>query len=404
MNQVGCNWSTKKGTANFLNTLIDLAVKSGLTSLESTLRHQKQEKISTFIHLSCRTKLRNQTHPTKRASPSTVGSTSKRYIYCGTECIFDKKHPDRNQFIEVRTISTTIHKQTLAICEACDNVTSKTVETWLLSVNYLAAAEAQYHLYCRTKFENPLPKYATPRRPGSLSKTTLFEKACEVMGNDMNLCTVSEFYALMSKSGDDVYTPRMVKMKLKQKYKECVKFATRDGKSDIILLDRTTKILSEDWYNTRKANLDDESVQIVQTAATLIKDAMRNHELESNVYLAMDDIAKGNNLIPDLLKTFVNRLIKSSVNQMSISQAIVAAARSRRIIPLLFGLAISTDNLIGSKWLKNILSKMGLAVSYGEVNQLHYQLFKSMSLSEIKFHLIISAISTFKSASHSFNA
>ena len=220
----------------------------------------------------------------------------------------------------------------------------------------------------------------------------------------MNLCTVSEFHALMSKSGDDVYTPRMVKMKLKQKYKECVKFATRDGKSDIILLDRTTKILSEDWYNTRKANLDNESVQLVQTAATLIKDAMRNHELESNVYLSMDDIAKGNNLIPDLLETFVNRLIKSPVNQMSISQAIVAAARSRRIMPLLFGLAISTDNLIGSKWLKNILSKMGLAVSYGEVNQLHYQLFKSMSFSEIKFHLMISAVSTFKSASHSFNA
>ena len=104
------------------------------------------------------------------------------------------------------------------------------------------------------------------------------------MENDMNIYTVSEFHTLMSKSDDDVYTPRMVKIKLKQKYKECVEFATRDGKSDIILLDRTTKILSEDWYNTRKANLDNESVQLVQTAATLIKDAMRNHELESNVY------------------------------------------------------------------------------------------------------------------------
>ena len=138
--------------------------------------------------------------------------------------------------------------------------------------------------------------------------------------------------------------------------------------------------------------------------ATLIKDAIRNHELESNVYPSMDDIAKGNNLIPDLLKTFVNELIKSPVKQMSISQAIVAAARPRTIMPLLFGLAISTDNLIGSKWLNNILSKMGFAVSYDEVNQLYYQLFKSMSFSEIKFHLIISAISTFESASHSFNA
>ena len=124
---------------------------------------------------------------------------------------------------------------------------------------------------------------------------------------------------MMSKSGADVYTPSMVKMKLKQKYKECVKFATRDGKSGIILVDRTTKILSEDWYNTRKANLDDESVRIVQTAATLIKDAMRNHELESDVYPFMDNIPKGINLIPDILKTFVNEVIKPPVKQMSIS-------------------------------------------------------------------------------------
>ena len=415
LHQVGRNWSIEKGTANPLNTLIDLAVKNGLTSLESTLRHHKQEKISTFIHLSFRTKLRNQTRLTKRTSSSTVESTSKRLyegsfnfknqcFYCGTECIFDIKHPGRNNFIEVRTISTNIHKQTLAICEARDDITSKTVETRLLSLNDLVAAEARYHISCQTKFENPLPEHPAPGRPISLSKTAVFEKACELMENDMNLYTVSEFHALISKSGGDVHTPRTVKTKLKQKYKEFVKFATRDGKSDIILLDRTTKILSEDWYNTRKANLDDESVRIVQTAATLIKDAIRNHELESNVYPSMDDIAKGINLIPDLLKTFVNELIKSPVKQMSISQAIVAAARPRTIMPLLFGLAISTDNLIGSKWLNNILSKMGFAVSYDEVNQLYYQLFKNMSFSEIKFHLIISAISTFESASHSFNA
>ena len=138
--------------------------------------------------------------------------------------------------------------------------------------------------------------------------------------------------------------------------------------------------------------------------ATLIKDAIKNHELESNVYPSMDDIAKGNNLIPDLLKIFVNEIIKSPVKQMSISQAIVTAARPRAMMALLFGLAIFIDNLIGSRWLNNMLSKMGFAVSYDEVSQLYNQLFKRMSFSEIKFYLIISAISTFESAFHSFNA
>ena len=76
----------------------------------------------------------------------------------------------------------------------------------------------------------------------------------------------------------------------------------------------------------------------------------------------MDHIAKGNNLIPDLLKIFVNELIRSPVKQMSISHVIVAAARPRTTMPLLFGLAISTDNLIGYKWLNNLLSKMRFAV------------------------------------------
>ena len=65
LHEVGRNWSIEKGPANPLNNLIDLAVKNGLTSLESTLRHHKQEKISTFILLSFRTKLRNQTRQQK---------------------------------------------------------------------------------------------------------------------------------------------------------------------------------------------------------------------------------------------------------------------------------------------------------------------------------------------------
>ena len=73
----------------------------------------------------------------------------------------------------------------MAIYEAREDVTSKTMETRLLSVNDLVAVEARYHISCRTKFESPFPKYATPGRPVSLSKTALFEKPFEVMENDI---------------------------------------------------------------------------------------------------------------------------------------------------------------------------------------------------------------------------
>ena len=52
---------------------------------------------------------------------------------------------------------------------------------------------------------------------------------------------------------------------------------------------------------------------------------------------------------------------------MTLSQAIVSATRPRAIMPLQFGLAVCTDNKIGSKWLNVLLSRLGLAVSYDEV-------------------------------------
>lgn len=131
LNQIGRFWSEEKGPANPLNTLIDYAFKSNLTSLESKLKSNKEKKIPTYIHLSCRTRLKNQSR-SKRAASTGAEHSSKRKnsecfdfktccFYCGIECIFDKKHPERNQFIEVRTISSNIHKQTLTICKVRDD-------------------------------------------------------------------------------------------------------------------------------------------------------------------------------------------------------------------------------------------------------------------------------------------
>jgi len=214
---------------------------------------------------------------------------------CGTECIFDPKHPDRNKFIEVRTISSNIHKLTLTICKACDDEATKTVENRVINVHDLVAAEARYHIMYRRSFENPLPEYKTPGRPVSSNKTVLFEKACEVLENDMELYSVTEFHTLMSKFGEDIYTVKMTKTKLHQKYKDSIQLVTRNGKSDIILLNTTAEILGTKWYNDRKSNLQDQSERIIKTAAALIKSAIKNHELETKTYPSNDDIKTGDN-------------------------------------------------------------------------------------------------------------
>ena len=279
-----------------------------------------------------------------------------------------KKHPDRNKFEEVRTKGTGIHRATLEICMKRDDKLGKTIESRLLNVSDLVAAEAKYHIACRTNFENPLPKNKTSGRPVSTEKMTLFNEACKQLEDDVELYTVSEFYNMMSKLGNDTYTLKMTQAKLQEKYGESIRLVTREGKSNIILLDRVGDILSEKWYEERKTNLTVESERIVITAAKLLKDTIKNYEHETSTYPSTDDVTSTeNNCVPHLLQIVMNELVKSPLKQMSLSQALFTATRPRSIMPLQFGLAVAVDNRLASKWLTNLLNKLGLAVSYDEV-------------------------------------
>ena len=58
-----------------------------------------------------------------------------------------------------------------------------------------------------------------------------------------------------------------------------MRLVTRDGKSNIIVLDRVTDILSEKWYKEqRKENVNGESKRIGKTAAKLIREAVRSNK------------------------------------------------------------------------------------------------------------------------------
>ena len=59
----------------------------------------------------------------------------------------------------------------------------------------------------------------------------LFEKACESLEDDIELYTVAEFHNLMSKLGDEIYSPKMTQIKLKGRYRDSKCLVTRDDKS-----------------------------------------------------------------------------------------------------------------------------------------------------------------------------
>ena len=52
----------------------------------------------------------------------------------------------------------------------------------------------------------------------------------------MELMTLAEFQTMMEKQHTNVYSAKMAKIKLKEKYQNEIHFVSRCGKSDILLL------------------------------------------------------------------------------------------------------------------------------------------------------------------------
>ena len=379
LNQVGRFWNPQKENEHPLEPLIKLTKACGLGEVLSKLEDNKKNNIKTYTHKNCRTKLRNQSRPTKRKSSGDPAPRSSKRLrgvvfdfkkscfYCEKPCQYDERHPDRfKRYWEVRTVETDIHKETLDLCKLRNDEYAMNIQRRLLSVKDLVAPEARYHVSCRSSFETSSGQKSG--RPASSSKVELFEEACDkFLENDIELYTVVEFHDLMSSLGDEVYSVKTTQTKLGERYKGCIQFVSREGKSNIILLERSAKVLSEQWYLERKAKIKDESARIVKTAAVLLKDAIKNHESDATTYPTSEDIRSPVNQTPDLLELFLSGLFASHIKISTISQAIFAATRPRLIMPLQFGLAVATDNEIGSKWLNILLSKLGFAVSYDEV-------------------------------------
>ena len=169
--------------------------------------------------------------------------------------IFYPKHPDRKNFEEVRTKLTKIHSVTLDICKTRDDLVAKTIESRLLNVSDLVGAEAKYHIPCRTNFENPVSKFEKKGRPTSTQKLILFEKSGESLEYDVEFDTVADFHNLMCKLRDDIYSPKMTQIKLKERYGDSMHLVTRDGKSKTIVLDTISGILSEKWYKKQRGKM-----------------------------------------------------------------------------------------------------------------------------------------------------
>ena len=83
------------------------------------------------------------------------------------------------------------------------------------------------------------------------------------MEHECELYAVEDSQETMQKLGDNVYSVKITKIKLKERYGDSLKFVHREGRSDI-LLDNIRIILTECCYDQRKSNQCDEAERIIK--------------------------------------------------------------------------------------------------------------------------------------------
>ena len=113
-------------------------------------------------------------------------------------------------------------------------------------------------------------------------------------------------------------------------------------------------------FRDKKKDSNDEAERIIITAAKLILNNIRSAKFSCEFYPTREDIEswkKGKEWLPNYLKSFLEKILKHPLKQESIGQAVINATRPRSCIrPILLGLGVEADHIIGSKWFFDELS------------------------------------------------
>ena len=162
----------------------------------------------------------------------------------------------------------------------------------------------------------------------------------------------------------DLYSVKHMKRLLQERYGQSIVFSEIGGRKNVVCFRNLCNlIVSDNWRSERDVDESTQREKIVKDTVQLIASEIREMSCSVDVYPTAGDISGINQeLIPPLLKLFVESLIKSKLKQSSLAQALIQAASPQSaIMPLLFGL--------GSEFLLLQLSRLGFCVSYDEVTR-----------------------------------
>lgn len=250
---------------------------------------------------------------------------------------------------------------------------SLSIYTRLMKVEDLVAVGARYHETCQ---KNLYSKCRVSSEPDE----TLNVKAAKFIStyilDHKEECQFSITDILENFESDEWISTKYLKLHLHKIFGDDIIIHSSKCGPILTFINRSKKILSDSWYKNRKKDIKEERKRIVQIAAEILLEDIREPFYNTTSYPAPDLFLENiSSDIPETLQILLDKIIltnKSTPDNYknkitSIAHAIIAATRPRTFLSALqVGLAAMINKKYGSKELLKILSSLGFCATYEE--------------------------------------
>ena len=352
-------------------------------------------------HKRCRKNylLNRQLNNSKKRKSTESDTSSKVLRSCRqfnykTDCFFCTKTIPTYHLAGKKTPEKSHQVKTKIFQETVKSKCSERMDTWaneiLARIEYaqdLVATEAIYHQSCSVAFRSgrdigDLSTQNTKRgrkltydREAAFLKVIVFLETSEI-----DQVTLQDLVQLMSEHLDEnsePFTSKHMKSRLIEHFGERLFVTDEKGKKCIVTLQRTASLLIQSLYKESKdSNPETQKRNIIETAAKLIKNDIKDMKQCNEIYPDVTDIESSEKcmaFIPTSLRIFLDKLISSkqcTLRIASVAHAIIQATRPKTIIaPLQLTLGVQLHLLFGSKMLIEMLNELGFCCSYNEVQK-----------------------------------
>ena len=378
------------------NTLILASISRG-----DGLQEKIEKSSPLKIHQSCR---RKYTRPSTIIADKRRASTGKtkdeqgkklrssdstfdiRYdcMFCTESIAADERLP-KSRKRAVSKVETLEFKDSVLNCiNNIDDEWGKSVAVRIQHHLDLVAAEAKYHRDCAQAFFKRSER-SSIGKPKNEAQEEAFRKLCDFLDqNDESQYSLVDILEKMESflEGEEGYTMKFLKEKLKKHYKDDIIITNQKGKPAIACFrDSTYRIIQERFKSTtdQRSEID----KVIDTAASIIRNDIRLKVYDCGEYPTMDSSDNFEDFIPETLKRFLQSLILSKKKDCTVTKrrctaiahSIISTCRPRSFVsPLLLAIAVYIHKNYASRELIDILSSMNFSDDYTEVQRLEQAL------------------------------